>query len=144
MDQPISTSPTPLSTLRERPNLGRLLAQVTAAFGRAQPVAFSGPDVVAARLDTLWGPLRAYFEEIEKSGILGRIQERAPHQGELFGHLRREHGSVLQQLDRLRSAGAIERRSGWWSSEVQALIEHVTHLVTREAKLLAEATESGT
>lgn len=136
MNQPTSAAAVPLTPLRDRPHLGRLLSQVLAAFGHVNPVAFSGPDVVAARLDTLSGPLRAHFDEIESSGILERIEELFPDRVELCVRLRREHRSLLQQLDRLRTAGAIERRGGWWSAEVRALVEELTRHEAREAGLV--------
>jgi hypothetical protein len=142
MNQPTYAPGAPFSPLRDRPNLGRLLSQVLAAFGRVNPVAFSGPDVVAARLDTLSGPLRAHFDEIERSGLLERLEEQLPDRAELCSRLRREHRSLLQQLDRLRTASAIERRGGWWSAEVRALVEELTRHEAHEAGLVG-ALESG-
>lgn len=139
MDQPTSTS-APLPALYERPSVSRLLAQVTAALGLGSPVAFSGPDVVAARLDTLRGPLRAHFDELERSGRFERIAEQAPERTELCDRLRREHRSLLQQVDHLRSANVIERRGAWWSREVRALIDELARHEAREAALLARET----
>ena len=138
MDQPTSTS-VPLPALRERPSLPRLLAQVMAAFGPSSPIAFSGPDVVAARLDTLRGPLRAHFDEFERSGTFERIAEQAPEHAELCDRLRREHHSLLQQVDRLRTANVIERRGAWWSREVRALVDELLRHESREETLLATA-----
>jgi len=53
------------TAVSEHMNLSRLVRQVEAAFPPdGRPHAGSGPDVVAARLDALCGPLRAHFEAL--------------------------------------------------------------------------------
>ena len=136
MTNPPAIATVARNAVREQVALRALLDGVEAAFVRSPPRTGSGPDVVAARLDTLSGPLRAHFEEIESSGILERIEELFPDRAELCVRLRREHRGLLQQLDRLRTAGAIERRGGWWSAEVRALVEELTRHEAREASLV--------
>lgn len=127
----------------EHVNLRRLLSGVLSAFGRTGPHAGSGPDMVAARLDTLRGPLRAHFDEEERAGLFEQIEERAPEHASACDRLRREHQSLLSRLDLLRSASPVERRGPTWSREVRTLVDELTGHELREADLLNRALDGG-
>jgi hypothetical protein len=142
MNQPTSTSYSARTAANEHVNLRQLLAQVVAAFGRPSPHPASGPDVVAARLDTLRGPLRAHFDEEERSGLFERIEESAPEQSASCDRLRREHRRLLQRLDDLRSASEVERRGPAWGREVRALVEDLGRHEAHEAEVLAVTKEA--
>lgn len=126
----------------EHDHLRRLLLQIEAAFGRAEPRAGSGPDVVAARLDTLRGPLRAHFDESERAGIFERIQERAPEHAPLCARLRREHQTLIHLLDVLRAASPVERRGPVWVREVRRFIEELVGHEALETDLINGALQA--
>jgi hypothetical protein len=122
----------------EHRRLRELLAQVEAAFERPSPCAGIGPDVVAARLDSLRGPLTAHFEEEERGRLFEEIEERAPEQAPLCDRLRAEHAGLLGRLDSLRTASPESRRGPAWGREVRAFLadlagheESETDLLTR-------------
>ncbi len=123
----------------EHDHLRRLLAQVEAAFGRTEPRAGSGPDVVAVRLDGLRGPLRAHFEEQEHTGLLDRIRERAPEHTDACARLRQEHQTLIHLLDSLRSASPMERRGPIWLREVRRFLDELVGHEARETDLLHHA-----
>jgi hypothetical protein len=122
--------------LREHMTLRQLLAQVITAFGGATALGATGPDVVAARLDTLRGPLHAHFDEEERAGVFERLEQRAPEQASACAALRREHDRLLQRLDSLRRATPVERRSHNWTRGVRAFIDEMRAHEQREAELL--------
>jgi hypothetical protein len=128
-----------LADSRDRVDIRRLLAQVLNAFGRSSPVAFCGPDVVAARLDTLCGRLRAHFAEVDTSGLLLQAAEKLPEQAAVCQKLRGEHWSMLKRLDRLRAAQPIERRGPSWALDVRSFVEDLLRHEARESELLAAA-----
>jgi hypothetical protein len=136
----MSLEPSVAQTVRrvagEHDHLRGLLAQVEAAFGRPEPRAGSGPDVVAARLDALRGPLRAQFEEEERAGLLEAIEECVPTHAADRARLRGEHLTLIRQLDSLRSASPIERRGPIWLREVRRFLGEVEGHERREAELL--------
>jgi hypothetical protein len=66
------------NAVRQQIALRALLDEVEAAFVRSPPRTSCGPDVVAARLDTLRGPLRAHFDEEERARLFETIEEAAP------------------------------------------------------------------
>ncbi len=120
----------------EHRTLRSLLAQVESAFTRSAPRAGSGPDVVAARLDTLRGPLGAHFEEEERSHLFEDIEERAPDQAPACARLRAEHAALLRRLDFLRAARPEDRRRETWAREVRAFLADMNGHESREADLL--------
>jgi hypothetical protein len=144
MNQPPSISHSARMAASEHVNLRQLLAQVIAAFGRPSPHPGSGPDVVAARLDTLRGPLRAHFDEEERAGLFEQIEESAPEQAPTCDRLRREHRSLLHRLDQLRSASPVERRGPSWGREVRSLVEELGRHETRESEILTRAIDGST
>ncbi len=123
----------------EARHLRRLLAQVEAAFSRAVPRAGSGPDVVAARLDTLRGPLGAHFDEEERAGLFEQIEERAPEHSGVCARLKEEHQSLLRRLDLLRSASPVERRGPTWTREVRHFLDELVGHESCETSLLSQA-----
>ncbi|MGE5125239.1 MAG: hemerythrin domain-containing protein [Betaproteobacteria bacterium] len=144
MIQPPTVRQAARTAVGEHVNLRRLLAGVLAAFSRPDPHSGSGPDVVAARLDTLRGPLLAHFDEEERAGLFEQIEERAPEQATACDHLRREHRSLLSRLDLLRSASPVERRGPTWSREVRTLVDELARHERREADLLNRALDGST
>jgi len=116
--------------------LRALLAQVESAFAKTAPRAGSGPDMVAARLDTLRGPLGAHFEEEERAHLFEQIEERAPDQAPLCARLRAEHAGLLRRLDSLRSASPLARRGETWGREVRAFLDELSGHEERETDLL--------
>jgi hypothetical protein len=120
----------------EHRRLRELLAQVDNAFAVASPRAGSGPDVVAARLDSLRGPLRAHFEEEERGRLFEEIEERSPEQAPLCARLRGEHGGLLRRLDSLRTASPESRRAPAWSREVRAFLAELAGHEEIETDLL--------
>ncbi len=123
----------------EARHLRRLLAQVEAAFGRPVARAGSGPDVVAARLDTLRGPLGAHFDDEERAGLFEQIEERSPEQARLCARLRQEHHSLIRQLDLLRSVSPVERRGPTWGREVRHFLDELVGHESCETSLLSQA-----
>jgi hypothetical protein len=120
----------------EHRRLRELLAQVEDAFARPSPRAGSGPDVVAARLDSLRGPLGAHFEEEERGRLFEEIEERAPEQAPLCGRLRAEHAGLLRRLDSLRTASPESRRRPEWGHDVRALLADLAGHEETETELL--------
>jgi hemerythrin-like domain-containing protein len=120
----------------EHRRLRDLVTQVERAFGRNSPHAASGPDVVAARLDTLRGPLGAHFEEEESARLFEEIEERAPEQAPACARLRNEHKSLMRRLDLLRGVSPEARRGPTWAHEVRALLADLTRHEERETDLL--------
>lgn len=144
MIQPPSISYSAHTAASERVNLRQLLAQVIAAFGRPSPHPGCGPDVVAAQLDTLRGPLRAHFDEEERAGLFEQIEEDAPEQAPQCDRLRRDHRNLLHRLDTLRSASPVERRGPTWGREVRAFVDDLARHETRESEVLNRAIDNST
>jgi hypothetical protein len=122
--------------VEEHRALRTLLAQVESAFARSSPHSASGPDVVAARLDTLRGPLRAHFEEEERARLFEEIEERAPDQAPACSRLRDEHEGLIRQLDALRAASPEARRRATWAHDVREFLEDLASHEERETDLL--------
>jgi len=125
-----------LTAAEEHRRLRALLAQVEGAFGKGAPRAATGPDVVAAGLDTLRGPLGAHFEEEERAHLFEEIEERAPEQAPTCARLRGEHQGLIRRLDRLRETSPEERRGPTWAREVRAFLADLTGHEERETDLL--------
>jgi len=128
----------------EHRRLRALLAQVEGAFGRTAPRALTGPDVVAAGLDTLRGPLGAHFEEEERARLYEEIEELAPEQAHVCARLRGEHEGLIRRLDTLRTASPEARRGPTWAREVRALLADVAGHEERETDLLTRALDGST
>ncbi len=128
----------------EHVTLRQLLGQVVAAFGGPTSLGAAGPDVVAARLDTLRGPLRAHFDEEERAGLFEQIEERAPEHAAACTQLRREHRRLLTRLDALRGAGPFERRGPEWSREVRTFVDDLNGHEARETDLLTRTLDGST
>jgi hypothetical protein len=131
------------NAVREQIALRVLLDEVEAAFIRSPPRTGCGPDVVAARLDTLRGPLRAHFDEEERARLFETIEEAAPEHAAACARLRDEHRTLLERLDRLRLATPVGRRGGGWVAEVRRLLADVLNHEDREADLLQRALDGG-
>jgi hypothetical protein len=121
-----------------------LLSQVESAFTRAAPRAATGPDVVAARLDTLRGPLGAHFDEEERAGLFEEIEAQAPEQSVACSRLRSEHVTLLRRLDELRLANPEDRRSPAWGEAVRALLRDLHGHEERESDLLQRTLDGST
>jgi hypothetical protein len=132
------------TAVAEHKTLRGLVRQVEAAFSRAGAHASSGPDVVAARLDTLRGPLRAHFDEEERAGLFEQIEAIAPENATLCERLRGEHGTLIRRLDDLRAAPPVERRVAGWIGEVRRLLDDVHGHEARETDLLTRALDGST
>jgi hypothetical protein len=142
------TNPPAVATLarnavREQQALRALLAQVEAAFVRSPPRTGSGPDVVAARLDTLRGPLQAHFDEEERARLFETIEEHAPEHASACARLRDEHRTLLERLDRLRVENPEGRRGGGWAGDVRRFLDDIQAHEDREADLLQRALDGG-
>jgi hypothetical protein len=124
--------------------LRALLAQVKEAFARPAPHAASGPDVVAARLDTLRGPIGAHFEEEERAHLFEEIEDLAPEQAPACARLRGEHSGLIRRLDSLRRASPEARRGPTWGQDVRALLDDVARHEARETDLLTRAIDGST
>lgn len=120
----------------EHRRLRVLLAQVEGAFGRSVPRAATGPDVVAASLDTLRGPLGAHFEEEERAHLYEEIEELAPEQAPVCARLRSEHQALIRRLDFLRTASPEARRGPTWAREVRSFLQDLAGHEDRETDLL--------
>lgn len=129
--------------VREQKALRVLLDQVEAAFVRSPPRQHCGPDVVAARLDTLRGPLLAHFEEEERGRLFETIVDQAPEHSHACGKLREEHRTLLQRLDALRVANPVARRGGVWVADVRRLLDDLLKHEDHEAELLQRALDGG-
>jgi hemerythrin-like domain-containing protein len=133
------------AAVSEHRNLNRLVRQVEAAFSPAGgPHAGSGPDVVAARLDALCGPLRAHFDEEERAGLFEQIERTAPEQARACARLRDEHETILRRIDTLRAAPPLERRRPMWIDEVRRLLAEVHGHEARESDLLNRTLDGST
>ena len=143
MTNPPAISTVAHNAVREQIALRALLDEVEAAFVRSPPRTGCGPDVVAARLDTLRGPLRAHFDEEEKARLFETIEEAAPEHATACARLRGEHGTLLLRLDGLRVATPVSRRSGGWVAEVRRFLADVLNHEDREADLLQRALDGG-
>jgi len=132
------------TAVNEHRDLNRLLSQVEAAFSRPGAHAGSGPDVVAARLDSLRGPLRAHFDDEERAGLFDQIERDAPEHASACARLRDEHQTILRRLDTLRAAAPLERRRPLWTSEVRHLLAEVHGHEDRETDLLNRALDGST
>jgi hypothetical protein len=130
--------------VREQRALRALFDQVEAAFVRSPPRTGSGPDVVAARLDTLRGPLAAHFDEEQRARLFETIEEHAPEHASLCSRLRGEHDTLLARLDTLRVASPESRRGGAWAASVRKLLDDLLSHEDREAELLQRALDGGT
>jgi hypothetical protein len=124
------------NVVEEHRTLRLLLAEVERAFARTSPHAASGPDVVAARLDTLRGPLRAHFEEEERARLFEEIEERAPDQAPACSRLRGEHEGLIRRLDALRASSPESRRGPTWTHDVRAFLDDLSGHEERETDLL--------
>jgi hypothetical protein len=124
------------NVVKEHLTLRALLAEVEQALARASPHAASGPDVVAARLDTLRGPLRAHFEEEERARLFEEIEEIAPDQAPACSRLRGEHGGLIRRLDALRASSPESRRRPTWTHDVRAFLDDLSGHEERETDLL--------
>jgi hypothetical protein len=124
------------NVVEEHRALRTLLADVERAFARPSPHAASGPDVVAARLDMLRGPLGAHFEEEERAGLFEQIEERAPDQAPACSRLRGEHEGLIRRLDALRTASPEARRRPTWTHDVRVFLEDLSGHEERETELL--------
>jgi iron-sulfur cluster repair protein YtfE (RIC family) len=113
-----------------------LLVEVEDAFARPLAHAASGPDVVAARLDTLRGRLGAHFEEEERAGLFEQIEERAPDQATTCARLRAEHDGLMRRLDELRTGTPEARRGPTWIREVRVFLDDLSGHEERETDLL--------
>jgi hemerythrin-like domain-containing protein len=129
--------------VNEHRDLNRLVAQVEEAFSRPGAHAASGLDVVAARLDSLRGPLRAHFDEEERAGLFEQIERGAPEHASACARLRDEHETILRRIDTLRAASPLERRRPLWLSEVRRLLDEVHGHEDRETDLLNRALDGG-
>jgi len=136
MGQALAIPRAALTAAAEHRRLRALLAQVEGAFGRSLPRAATGPDVVAAGLDTLRGPLRAHFEEEERAHLYEEIEERAPEQAPVCARLRGEHDGLIRRLDSLRTASPEARRGPTWAREVRAFLADLAGHEDRETDLL--------
>ena len=144
MTNPPAITTVARNAVRQQVVLRALLDEVEAAFVRSPPRTGCGPDVVAARLDTLRGPLRAHFDEEERARLFETIEEHAPEHAAACARLRDEHRTLLQRLDALRVATPVERRGGGWVSEVRRFLADVLSHEDREAELLQRALDGGT
>lgn len=143
MTNPPAVSTVARKAVREQRALRALFEQVEAAFVRSPPRTASGPDVVAARLDTLRGPLAAHFDEEERARLFETIEEHAPEHASTCSRLREEHRSLLARLDSLRVASPESRRGGGWAAQVQHLLADLLKHEDREAELLQRALDGG-
>ena len=121
-----------------------LLVQVEEAFAKPVPRAASGPDVVAARLDTLRGPLGAHFEEEERGHLFEEIEELSPEQAPVCARLRSEHSGLIRRLDSLRTTSPEARRGPTWGREVRAFLHDLARHEARESDLLTRALDGST
>jgi hypothetical protein len=144
MRQFVSVARAALSAAGEQGSLRRLLAQVESAFAGPSPFSASGPDVVAAKLDELRGPLRAHFDEEERAGLFEQIERDAPEHATACTRLREEHETILRRLDTLRAASPVERRRPLWIHEVRRLLDEVHGHESRETDLLNRTLDGST
>jgi len=124
------------NVVEEHRALRALLAEVEQAFARPSPHAASGPDVVAARLDTLRGPLGAHFEEEERARLFEEIEDRAPDQAPVCARLLADHEGLIRRLDSLRAASPESRRRPTWTHDVRVFLDDLSSHEERETDLL--------
>ena len=124
------------NVVEEHRTLRTLLAEVEGAFGRPSPHAARGPDVVAARLDALRGPLLAHFEEEERAGLFQEIEDCAPDQAPACSRLRAEHEGLIRRLDALRTSSPEARRRPTWIHDVRVFLRDLSGHEERETDLL--------
>jgi hypothetical protein len=136
MGQALIVSRAAQTAAEEHRRLRALVALVEGAFGRPQPRALTGPDAVAAGLDTLRGPLTAHFEEEERAHLYEGIEELAPEQAPVCARLKGEHEALIRRLDTLRTASPEARRGPTWSHDVRALLDDLAVHEDRESDLL--------
>jgi hypothetical protein len=136
--------PRAAQAIDEHRALQALLAHVADAFATPAPRAACGPDVVAARLDALRGPLGAHFEEEERARLFDEIEALSPEQAPTCERLRAEHAGLIRRLDSLREASPVARRQPGWAREVRALLDDVARHETRETDLLSRALDGST
>jgi len=144
MGQAVVVPRTAHTAAEEHRRLRALLAQVEGAFGRTLPRALTGPDAVAAGLDTLRGPLGAHFDEEERAHLYEEIEELAPEQAPVCARLKSEHKGLIHRLDALRLASPEARRVPTWAHEVRALLADVATHEERENDLLSRALDGST
>jgi hypothetical protein len=144
MSQFASVARAAVRAAREHGLLRRLLSQVEAAFAGPTPFLSQGPDVVAAKLDELRGPLRAHFDEEERARLLEQIEERAPEHAVVCARLREEHNALLRRIDTLRGVAPLDRRQPTWSREVRALLADLASHESRESEVLTSALDDTT
>jgi hypothetical protein len=144
MNQFASVARAAVKAAGEHGLLRRLLAQVEAAFAGPTPFLATGPDVVAAKLDELRGPLRAHFDEEERAGLFEQIQERAPEHAHACSRLREEHHALLRRIDTLRAVAPLDRRQATWGREVRALLDDLASHESRESEILTSALDGST
>ena len=125
------------NVVEEHRALRALLAEVERAFARPSPHAASGPDVVAARLDTLRGPLGAHFEEEERARAVRGDRGARPRPGaRLLPPPRRARGAHPPA----RRAARVEPRSPGagptWTHDVRAFLDDLSGHEERETDLL--------
>jgi hypothetical protein len=126
----------------QRAQRGRV-EQVQAAFPRSPLRRGCGPDEVAARLDTLRGPLQAHFDEEERAHLFETIEAQAPEHSADCERLRGEHHSLMLRVDVLRQASPERRRHGGWVSDVRTWLDDLSRHESREAELLLRALDGG-
>jgi hypothetical protein len=143
MTNPPAVADAARAAAREHRRLRALLDQVERAFARTSPRTGSGPDVVAARLDTLRGPLGAHFDEEERARLFEQIEEKSPEQAPVCSRLRDEHRTLLVRLDELRAASPEGRRGGVWAGKVRHLLDDLLSHEKSEAELLLRALDGG-
>jgi hypothetical protein len=128
----------------EQVRLRKLLNQVEAALRPTLPRTNAGPDVVAAQLDFLRGPLCAHFDEEERAGLFEQIEQQSPEHAHACGRLRAEHDALIRRLDALRAAPPLERRRTAWGNGVRTLLDELSTHEAREAEILSRALDAGT
>ena len=132
------------NAVRQQLQLRSLLDQVEAAFVRSPPRTGVGPDVIAARLDSLRGRLQARFDEEERALLFETIEAHAPEHGTACTRLRQEHRVLVTRLDSLRIASPEGRRGSGWVIRVRQFLDDLVEHEDREADLLQRALDGGT
>jgi hypothetical protein len=116
--------------------LRAVVVEIQAALDVGSERRATGPDVAAARRDTLRGRLNAHFDEEERAGLFQQIAELAPEQAHACARLRGEHVLLLARLDELRAARPEARRSPAWGGGVRALLDELDGHEARENEIL--------
>jgi hypothetical protein len=128
--------PAARGVVEEHRALLALLAEVERAFARPSPRETSGPDVVAARLDTLARPARRALRRGGAGRLFEQIEEGAPEQAPACARLRDEHAALIRRLDELRGATPEARRATAWGGEVRRFLADLHGHEERETDLL--------